>query len=85
MHNGVILSKAKGLKEIPHNMGNSLTDDFQPSATWLKFTSPCHHPIMRYFLKELPPDYFDYLIAEFCGGGTMNVTPPPVRRSGQWC
>ena len=48
MHNGVILSKAKGL-------------------------------------KELPPDYFDYLIAEFCGGGTMNVTPPPVRRSVQWC
>ena len=37
------------VKEIPHNMGSSLTDDFQPSAA-CKFTSPCHHPIMRYFL-----------------------------------
>ena len=65
------------LREIPHNMGGSLTDDFQPSAVckfldlppvslrnfaskpakfaghaWLKFTSPCQHPIVRYFLRE---------------------------------
>ena len=26
------LSSVNGLKAIPHNMGGSLTDDFQPSA-----------------------------------------------------
>ena len=52
-HSGVIRAgNLVFLKEIPHNMGGSLTDDFQPSAV-CKFL-------------DLPPGACQPVLAEIC-------------------